>query len=534
MGTKIKVLISDSISEKGVNLLKEEVEVDIKTNLTHDELMEEIGQYDGIIVRSGTKLDSEILERADNLKVIGRAGTGYDNIDVSAATKKGIIVFNTPNSNTISAVEHTMGMLLALSRNIPQANELTIRGIWDRKKFLGVELYGKVLGIIGLGKIGSLVAERAQAFGMKVIAHDEYVSTKHAEKMNVELVTLDELLKKSDFITLHTPLTKETFHLLSTEEFAKMKDGVRIINCARGQNIDTEALARAIESGKVAGAAIDAHEKEPFDPAENPLTQYKDRVIMTCHLGASTAEAMDRVAINAAEQVLEVLKGNLPLSPLNISSFNPQEFPAKPVLELADRLGNFLSGWAGPKKIEKIEVEFGDEAESSQNELILIHIIKAILDSVLDSRVNLVNALLVAEERGINIKKSYIEEPGGYNNFIRVNIKSGDRCYSIAGDIEVGGPHIVEIDGYRVELDLSGKFLLIFYRDKPGVIGKVGTILGESNINIGSMHVGRNKQGEQAIMLIKIDSVVEADVVDKLQQIDGIGIEEIKYIEIKE
>ncbi len=533
MGRPIKILISDRISEQGINLLKEQVEVDVKTNLTPDELKAIIGQYDGIIVRSGTKLDEDLLQQADKLKVIGRAGTGYDNIDVSAATKRGIIVFNTPNSNTISAVEHTMAMMLAQARNIPNAHELTVQGIWKRKEFMGTELYGKILGIVGLGKIGSMVAERARAFDMKVIAFDQYVSRKHAEKLNVELVDFDKLIKTADFITLHTPLTEETYHLLSTEEFAVMKDGVRIINCARGKNIDSQALAEALESGKVAGAALDAHEEEPFDPEDYPLTKFKDRVIMTCHLGANTAEAMDRVAVNAAEQILEVLSGNLPFSPLNISEISLED-SVKPVLDLAERLGKFISGYSGRGKIEKIEVEFGKNTDSSQNELVLKHIIKEILGPILDSRVNMVNALLVAEERDIDIKRSYIEQPRGYNNFLRINVKSSSRYYSIGGDIEIGGPQLVEVAGYRVELGLSGKFLLLFYEDKPGVIGKVGTILGQNNINIGSMHVGRRKNEKQAIMLIKTDSKVGAEVRNEIQKIKEISIEEVKYIDIKE
>ncbi|MFW6007265.1 MAG: phosphoglycerate dehydrogenase [Halanaerobiales bacterium] len=525
--------MSDPISEKGIELLKKEgIEVDIKPDLTHDQLKEEIGQYDGIIVRSGTTLDSDILQQAERLKGIGRAGTGYDNIDVDAATKEGIVVFNTPNSNTISAVEHTVGMMLALSRNIPQANETTIRGKWERKKFLGVELYGKTLGIVGLGKIGTLVAERAHAFGMKVIAHDKYVSQKHADNINVELVSFEELIQKSDYISLHTPLTDETHHLLDKEEFSQMKEGVRIVNCARGGIINTEALADAIEEGKVAGAALDAHEEEPFEVEENPLTDYKDKVIMTCHLGASTKEAMDRVALNAVEQLLEVLEGKLPVSALNISNVKPGKFPDKPVLNLANRLGKFMAGYASSTKIEKIEVEFGKESEWSQNELILIHIIKEILDPVLDSRVNLVNALLVAEERDIEIKKSFIEKPGRFNKFLRVNIISGEKTYSAAGDVEVSGPQLVEVDGYTVELALDGKFLLLSYKDQPGVIGKIGSILGDTNINIGSMHVGRNEQGEQARTLIKTDNVVGKDVIENIKKLSEFAVDEVRYIEI--
>ncbi|MFW6278845.1 MAG: phosphoglycerate dehydrogenase [Bacillota bacterium] len=534
MEIKIKVLISDPISQEGVKLLEKEVEVDIRPDLTAEELKEEIGQYDGIIVRSGTTLDKETIERADNLKVIGRAGTGYDNIDISAATKKGIIVFNTPNANTISAVEHTIGMMLALARNIPQAHDSTIQGKWERKKYKGVEVYGKTLGVIGLGKIGSLVAQRAQSLGMKVIGYDKYVSQKHADEINVDLVTMEELLNKSDFITLHTPLTDETYHLLGEEEFKQMKEGVRIINCARGGNIDSAALARALEEGKVAGAAMDAHEEEPFDPEEYPLAQYEDKVIMTCHLGASTTEAMDRVAENAAEQLLDVLNGEMPLSPLNIGDLDPSDLSSKTELELAEKLGKFLSGCIASSKINNIEVEYMKDTADSKNELIMIYVVKEILNPVLKGRINMVNALLMAEERGIGIKRSFVDKPSGFNYYLKINVITDQGTFSVTGDLEASGPQLVEVDGYRVEQKLAGKFLLLFYEDRPGVIGKVGSILGENDINIGSMHVGRNKEEKKAVMLIKADTRITDEIIQKIVGIESIGIKEGKYIEIEE
>src|SRR6056297_1569989 len=288
-----KVLVSENIADSGINILTKETEVDFKPNLSREDLLDTIGDYDAIIVRSMTDLNKEALEKAENLKVIGRAGTGYDNIDLDEATKNGIFVFNTPTGNTISAVEHTMGMMLSLSRNIPQANQALHNDIWDRKKYMGVEVKGKTLAIIGLGRIGSRVAKRAQSFGMKVIANDPYLSPQKAEKINVPLLPFKEVLEKADYVSLHTPLTDETYHILSHKEFAIMKSSARVINCARGQNIDTKALAEVLENNKVAGAAIDVHEKEPVTAENNPLPKYKDNVIMTCHLGGTTTEAMD-------------------------------------------------------------------------------------------------------------------------------------------------------------------------------------------------------------------------------------------------
>jgi len=530
-----KVLVSDRIAESGIEALKEKVDVTYNTELTKKDFLDIIDEYDGLIVRSMTVVDKEVLDKATNLKVIGRAGTGYDNIDVEEATKRGIIVFNTPTGNTISAAEHTIGLMLSLSRNIPQANNALHKGIWDRKKYMGVELYKKKLGIIGLGKIGSEVALRAQSFGMEVIANDPYLSPDKAEKMNVPLVAFEELIKTVDYITIHTPLNEETYHILSDEDFRQMKNTVKIINCARGGNLDTKAAAKALDNKEISGIAVDVHEKEPFLPEENPLVNYIDKVIMTCHLGGTTQEAMDNVSITASEQVLEVLlNNNLPESPLNIATINPQQLNKyKPYLELTNKLGNFMAYWKGNERIKAIEVEYGGKVSETDFDPFTRTLIKAILDPILDSRVNLVNASLIAEERGIAIKESYIKSPEGLKNIIRVNIKTDRGSYSTAGTYLPIGLRVIEINNYRIDLDLSGKYLLISHQDKPGVIGKIGTTLGENNINIGSMQVGRESEGGKAIMLVQTDTKPDKQVMDKLRDTAAeLGIKEVSYLEL--
>lgn len=526
-----KVLVSDYISDAGIKILEENVEVNFNHKLSREEFLDIIGNYDGIIVRSFTQLDKEALEKAVNLKVIGRAGTGYDNIDLNEASKKGIIVFNTPTGNTISAAEHTMAMMLSLSRNVPQANNSLHKGIWDRKKYSGVELRDKTLGIIGLGRIGSFVAKFSQAFGMNVIACDPYLAPEKAENLNVPLVELDELLQKSDYITLHTPLTDETYHILGEDQFNKMKDGVRVINVARGKNVDTYALAEAIEAGKVTAAALDVHEEEPL-PQDHPLLKLEDQVIVTCHLGGTTTEAMDNVSISAAEQVISVLKDDgLPESALNIFSVDPQNLnKSKPYLNLINKLGNFLAKWKGHHRIENIEVEYGGEMSELNLKPFTTSLIKDVLDPVLDHRVNLVNAYLVAKERGIGIKESHVEQPEGLHNFIRVILKTNQGIYSIAGTTVPLASRVIEINNYRIDLNLEGKFLVAIYEDKPGVVGKIGTILGNEGINIANMHVGRKSESGEAIMIVQTDSKPIKETMDKLrEQIKNI---DLNYLEV--
>lgn len=526
-----KVLVSDFISNDGIKKLKENVEVDFNYKLSREEFLNIIDQYDGIIVRSFTQLDKEALDKAKNLKVIGRAGTGFDNIDLDEASKKGIIVFNTPNGNTISAAEHTMAMILSLSRNISQANNALHKGIWDRKKYNGVELKGKTLGIIGLGRIGSNVAKYAQAFGMNVIANDPYLAIKKADILNVPLVEFEELLKKSDYISLHTPLTDETYHILGEDEFNIMKNEVRVINVARGKNVDTFALAKAIETNKIAGAALDVHEEEPL-PEDHPLLKLDDRVIVTCHLGGTTTEAMDNVSISAAEQVTAVLEeGSLPDSPLNTFSVEPQNInKSKPYINIIRKLGNFLAKWKGYERIKSIEIEYGGEILDLNLKPFTTSVIKDILDPILDHRVNLVNAYIVAKERSIKIKESHIEQPEGLNNFIRIILKTDNGIYSLAGTTLPLGHRVVEINDYRLDLNLDGKFVIAIYKDKPGIIGKVGTILGNDGVNIANMQVGRKSETGEAIMIVQTDSRPSNETMKLIK--NDLNFMDLNYIEI--
>ncbi|MFW6015338.1 MAG: phosphoglycerate dehydrogenase [bacterium] len=526
-----KILVSDYISEAGIKILEEDAEVYFNHKISREEFLDIIGEYDGIIVRSFTKLNKEALDKAKKLKVIGRAGTGYDNIDVDEASKKGIVVFNTPTGNTISAAEHAVGLILSLSRNIPQANQALHNGIWDRKKYNGTEVRDKTLGIIGLGRIGSYVAKFAQGLGMKVIANDPYLAPEKAEKLNVPLKEFDEVLEESDYITLHTPLTDETHHILNDDAFNKMKNNVRVINAARGGNVDTEALVRALENEKVAGAALDVHEEEPL-PEDSSLLDFKDQVIVTCHLGGTTTEAMDNVSITAAEQVLDVLKNDkLPESPLNIFSVDQQNMnQAKPYLELINKLGNFMAHWKGHERIKNIEVEYGGSITEHNLKPYTTTLIKDILDPILDNRVNLVNAYLVAKERNINIKESHISQPDGFTNIIRIKITTSNGTYSISGTSLPLGNRVTDINDFRIDLTLEGKFLIAEYKDKPGVIGKIGTVLGDENVNIASMHVGRKAEKGDALMIIQTDSKPSDATMDNIQ--DGLDLIDISFLEM--
>lgn len=526
-----KVLVSDFISESGIEILERDAEVYFNHKLSREEFLNIIGDYDGIIVRSFTQLDKEALDKTDKLKVIGRAGTGYDNIDLEEASKKGIIVFNTPTGNTISAAEHTIAMILSLSRNIPQANKALHNGIWDRRKYNGIELRDKTLGIIGLGRIGSMVARYAQGLGMKVIANDPYLAPEKAEKLNVPLLTFQDVLQQSDYISLHTPLTDETFHILSHKEFAIMKDGVRVINVARGKNLDIAALVKALDSGKIAGAALDVFEEEPIE-ADHPLLKFEDKVLVTCHLGGTTTEAMDNVSIEAAEQVLAVLKDSgLPESPLNIFSVDSKNLAeVRPYLELINKLGNFLAHWKGHERIESIEVEYGGEIKNHTLKPFTTTLLKDILDPILDHRVNLVNAYIVANERGIDVKESIVSSPEGLTNIIRINVRTNIAEYTLAGTSLPIGDRIIEINGYRTDLNLSGKFIIACYSDQPGIIGKVGSLLGNNGINIANMQVGRDQDKGQALMIIQTDSHPSQDIMEHLKK--DLDFIELTYLEL--
>jgi D-3-phosphoglycerate dehydrogenase len=519
----IKILVSDPSSEEGLRILKEikDFQVDVKTDLKPEALKETIKNYDALIVRSATKVNKDIISAGQKLKVIGRAGVGLDNVDLEAATQKGIIVMNTPAGNTISTAEHTMSMILALSRNIPQADVSTKKGEWKRSKFMGVELYNKILGIIGLGRIGAEVAKRASSFGMKVLAYDPYLSREVAESMGIEMVDLKELLKNSDYITVHTPLTDETKHMISTKEFAMMKKGARLINCARGGIIDEQALINAIKEGKVAGAAIDVFEKEPLS-ADNELLKL-DNVITTPHLGASTEEAQVNVAIEVAEIVRDALLGKGIRNAANYPCLEAEVCKIlEPYINLSDKLGSF-SAQLVEGRFQELNINYSGDITSYDLSPLTMALVKGLLSPILKETVNFVNAVSLAKERGIKIKESKSSKEAEFVNLIQLEIKTDKETKVISGTLSSNKqPRIVKVDGYYVELLPLGEMIFIQNWDKPGIIGNLGTLLGKHNINIAAMTFGREKPGGRAISVLNVDSPVSTEILDKIKKIENI------------
>jgi len=517
---KHKVLVSDPVSEQGIHMMREVAQVDVNTGLSQQELVEIIGAYDALMVRSGTQVTAEIIEAGHNLKVIGRAGVGVDNIDVDKATELGILVINAPEGNTISAAEHTLALMLAMARNVPNAAVSLKQGQWQRSKFMGVELMKKTLGIIGLGRIGSEVARRARAFGMNIMAYDPYISTERTEKLGVQSATLDDIFQQADFITLHAPKTSSKNYLVGAEELSRMKDGVRIINCARGGLIDEKALYEALVSGKVAAAALDVFEEEP--PKKNPLLEL-EQVIPTPHLGASTQEAQVNVAVQVADQIIHVLKGEPVDMAVNVFVI-PQEVlsEVEPFIPLMKTMGSFyMQVFNG--RVEKIEIIYsGDISEYPVTPLTTALLI-GFLRVMLNSTVNFVNAPIIAKNRGIQVKETRSKSTSIFHNLVTVHVTTGEGVFTLAGTVFEGGDiRIVQIGDYRIEVVPSKYMLVNKYVDKPGVIGKVGTILGNNDVNIASMQVGRQKIGGEAVMVLQIDNLVTEAVLQELEKIDAI------------
>ncbi len=514
----MKILVSDTISAKGLKVLEEKAAVDYRPGLPPQELLEIIGQYDALLVRSRTRVTAPVIEAAHKLKVIGRAGAGVDNIDLEKATEKGIVVINTPGANTISTAEHTMAMLTALARNIPAAHCSYKGGAFKREQFLGVELYHKTLGIVGLGRIGSEVARRARAMGMRLLAHDPYISAGRAESLGVELTGLEELLRQADFITLHLPLVAATRHLIGEKEFALMKEGVRIINCARGGLIDEEALYRALVSGKVAGAALDVFEEEA--PEKNKLFSLEN-VIVTPHLGASTREAQENVALQAAEQVLKALHGELVTSAVNVPGISPEIMAEiKPYLPLPHLLGSFLMQLFG-SPVEEVEIHYSGEIASKPVKPLTISCLIGMLQVILGEQVNYVNAPRIIESRGIRVKEICSSTHKSYANHMALHVKSGEKSYTVAGTILNGNDiRIVQIGKHIIDVVPSRYMLVTTHYDRPGVVGRVGMLLGNENINIASMQVGRQFVGGEAVMVLQLDDPVPQEVLQKVAQLD--------------
>lgn len=519
---KFKVLISDSFAEEGIKILRKEkrIKVDVDTNLSPAELKERIRDYDALILRSGTKVTKEIIKAAGKLKIIGRAGVGLDNVDIEAASKQGIIVMNAPGGNTISTAEHTMSMILALSRNIPQADLSVKANKWERKKFMGVELYGKKLGIIGLGRIGSEVAKRALSFGMKVCAYDPYLSRDKAKRLDIELLDFKELLKQVDYISIHTPLTDDTRHLLGDKEFKLMKKGVRLINCARGGMIDEESLRRALAKGKISGVALDVFEVEP--PKNSPLLKF-DNVIVTPHLGASTKEAQTNVAVDIARQVCDGLLERGIRCAVNVPCVEPEVFKlVEPYIKLAENIGS-LQTQLVKGRINKVLVNYSGDVIHYQTESITIALVKGLLTPIVGETVNFVNASLIARERGIKVIESKMSEAEDFANLITVLVETDKEKSSISGTLFTkNNPRIVKINEFYVEIIPSGYMIIISNIDVPGIIGQIGSILGENNINIASMTFGRKKPGGRAVSVLSVDGVVPANILAQIRKAKNI------------
>ncbi|MFH1199297.1 MAG: phosphoglycerate dehydrogenase [Candidatus Omnitrophota bacterium] len=519
----MKILISDALSDEGVKILKEikEFEVDVKTELKPEELKNIIKDYDALVVRSATKVTKDLLAAADNLKVIGRAGVGLDNVDLEAATQKGIIVMNTPAGNTMSTAEHTVSMILALSRNIPQATASTKKGEWTRSKFMGVELYNKTLGIVGFGRIGSEVAKRALSFGMKVLAYDPFLSREVAQAIGVELVELNDIYTKADFITVHTPLTDETKHMISTQAFSKMKKGVRIVNCARGGIIDELALVNAIKEGKVAGAAMDVFEKEPVPP-ESELLKL-DNVIVTPHLGASTEEAQVNVAIEVAEIVRDALLGKGIKNAANYPSVEAEVYKIlEPYVKLGEKLGKF-SAQLAEGRYQEINISYSGDIAKHNLSPVTMALIKGTLSPILNETVNFINAASLAKERGIKVSESKSLKEEEFVNLVKLELKTDQESRKVFGTLSSNKqPRIVKIDEYYLEFYPTEELLYIQNWDKPGLIGSLGTTLGQGGINIAAMTFGRDKPGGKAVSVLNIDSPVSSGLMDKLRKLENI------------
>jgi len=518
--TKPRVLISDKMDPNAAAIFRERgCEVDEITGLTPEQLSAIIGQYDGLAIRSSTRVTPEILAAAKNLKVVGRAGIGVDNVDIPAASAQGVVVMNTPFGNSITTAEHAIALMFALARQIPEANARTQAGTWPKNDFMGVEVTGKTLGLIGAGNIGSIVASRALGLKMKVVAFDPFLTPERAVEMGVEKADLDTVLARADFITLHTPLTDQTRNILSRENLAKTKPGVRIVNCARGGLIDEAALKEALDSGHVAGAALDVFASEPAK--ESPLFGTPN-FICTPHLGASTNEAQVNVALQVAEQMADYLVNGGVTNALNMPSLSAEEAPKlKPYMALAEQLGTMV-GQLTTDAIPRISIH----AEGAAAELNIKPIVAAVLCGFLrvqSATVNMVNAPFLAKERGIEVREVRTEKAGDYHTLIRVSVKTEAGERSVAGTLFSNSePRLVELFGIKVEAELAGHMMYIVNEDAPGFIGRIGTLLGENGINIGTFNLGRRTAGGEAVLLLSVDSPVSTDLLEAARKLPGV------------
>jgi D-3-phosphoglycerate dehydrogenase len=524
-GARPRVLVAEKIGDSGIELLRRHFDVEVGTGWSRAELEERIGDYDGMLIRSATKLDAELIARAGRLRAVGRAGVGVDNVDVEAATKRGIIVANAPQSNVITAAEHTMALLLALARNVPQAHGSLTSGKWERSKFSGVELYEKTLGILGFGRIGQLVAERARAFGMHVIAYDPYVSAERYRELGAEKAeSSDQVYAVADFITLHLPNTPDTRGWLDAEALAKCKDGVRVLNVARGPLVVDADLQAALDSGKVGGAALDVFQSEPV--TDHPLFSYSN-VIVTPHLGASTAEATDRAGFQAAEQVVAALSGGVVTSAVNVPAISPEDMEVLgPFMSLCRSLGRIAVELVQGSSIDRVHSQFLGRIAERDTRLLTIQVLLGVLGHT-EEQVGVVSAPAVAQERGIEVVETKRSAVRDYSDLVRVTVDSGEESVLVAGTLigRRNREHLLEAWGQRFDIQLEDHVTLFRYLDQPGIIGRVGTHFGAHGINIVSAAVGRHADPEStsplAVMVIATDSAVPQPVVDEIAALDG-------------
>ncbi|MGZ7043320.1 MAG: phosphoglycerate dehydrogenase [Methanobacterium sp.] len=515
----MKVIIADQINEKGIDDLKEVAEVVVDTSITQEELIDKIKDFDAIIVRSRTKVTRNVIDAARKLKIIARAGVGVDNVDVEAATEKGIMVVNAPESTSITVAEHAMGLILSLARKISIADKSVKEGKWDKSRFMGIELAGKTLGIIGMGRIGSQVATRCKAFEMDIMVNDPYITEEAASKLGARIVDKETLLKNADIITIHVPLTPETKHSISKREFDIMKESSFIINCARGGIINEDDLYDALSQGVIAGAGLDVFENEP--PEGSPLLEL-DNLVATPHIGASTKEAQRDAAIIVANEVKKVTMKEPPKNVLNMPVLDPETFQIiKPYVQLAEKLADFLIQ-AAKGNITEVDMTYsGELADFPRLDILNRIVIKEMLNSILTEPVNMVNASTIAKKRGIIITESKRSDAEGYKSLLKVKIKSEGGELSIEGTATVE-PMIVRIDGYWVNVKPEGTMVITRYRDIPGSIGTIGTKLGEYGINIAKMQVGREAPGEEAVMVVTVDQKVPQEVIEEIRELEHV------------
>ena len=526
----MKILVSDPLSEEGLKILNGAgIPVDVRPGLKEDALCEIIGGYDGLMIRSGTTVTRNVIDAGKKLVFIGRAGVGVDNIDVPYATERGILVMNTPSANIISAAEHSLAMIMSLARKIPNAHASVHEGKWERGKFTGIELFGKTLGIIGVGRVGGEIARRAKSFEMKLIGYDPYLPQEVADSLGVRLTTLDEVLRESDIMTVHTPLLPETKNLISEAQFEMMKPNALLVNVARGGIVNEDDLYKALKSKRIAGAAFDVFVDEPLKSGCNLLEL--DNLIMTPHLGASTKEAQEKVSVELAETVVRFLKEGLISNAINAprGQLDPELVP---YVELAERLGICAHQLNGQKPINEVEITFAGDLSSRNTKMVSMNVLIGILKKIVGDNVNMVNVSSIAKGKGIKVTESKIGDSEEYNNILTVSVVSGTARRTVRGTSIANRPRLIGIDEHDFEIVLEDDIIVAVYKDAPGVIGRVGKILGENGINIGNMTVGRDENREHAIMLVGVDQFVAPEIVKEIADIPD--FKETKLIDLVE